>query len=236
MDITHDDTFKENTTVGGRLSFATESEKLFHGFCEESGWPVERLDETGDGVPSPDFRISLADGSPMIVEIKQFDPNSDERAALRALEKGDVATYDTEPGKRLRSVIRKANRQIRARSAGSLPGMLVVYNATGCWMHTDQYAILTAMRGLDVLPLVKKSSPNVQYEWGRRRPGPKKQMTNATNTATSAVAVLVEEDGALVLDVYHNQFARRPINPRLLVGRRVRHWKMRDDEMDWRRS
>ena len=232
----HNDTSNGHPTAGCRPSLVTESERLFWRFCEGMGWPIERLRETGNGVSTPDFRISLANGSPMIVEVKQFDPNSDERAAMSSLEKGDVATYDTEPGKRLRKAIGKANKQIRAWGAGSLPGMLVVFDTTGCWLHTDRYAVLTAMRGLDVGILVRKSSPEPGYELGGLRPGPKKGMTDEMNTSTSAVAVLEEATGGLTLDIYHNPSARRPLNPYLLVGDGVRHWRMRGDEMDWRRS
>ena len=35
------------------------------------------------------------------------------------------------------------------------------------------------------------------------------------------------------LAVYHNSFAKHPLDPRLLVGSRVTHYRMKEDQSSW---
>ena len=61
----------------------TESEELFCRFCKSQGWRVERIDEhsVAEGRKVPDFRLQLEDSAGIVVEVKQFDPNPEEREA-----------------------------------------------------------------------------------------------------------------------------------------------------------
>ena len=214
-------------------SLVTRSETLFVELCEVVGWAFERLDEAGHGIPSPDFLLEACDGTNIVVEIKQFDPNREEREELEKLETGGMARFFTKPGKRVRKAVKKAARQLKARSAGSAPAMLVVFDATGFRIHDDPYAVLTAMRGLDVVPVQGAHDTEVPVEFGIRRPGPEKRMTPNMHTSISGIAALRETQNGLSLDIYHNSFAKCPINSSTLIGRRVRHWRMTRDEMEW---
>lgn len=214
-------------------ALVTRSEALFVELCEVVGWRVERLSEAGHGIPSPDFLLEASDGTSIVVEIKQFDPNPEERKELEKLEAGRMAQSSTKPGKRVRQAIRKAARQLKARGAGSSPAMLVVFDATGFRIHDDPYAILTAMRGLDVVPVLRADDTDAPVEFGNRRPGPEKRMTANMHTSISGIAALRQTQNGLSLDIYHNDFAKCPINSPALIGARVRHWRMRRDEMEW---
>ena len=88
----------------------TESEELFRRFCKSQGWRVERIDEHSVAEESqmPDFRLQLRDGAGIVVEVKQFDPNPEEREAAQGRGSGVLGG---KPGHRVRQVITKANNQ-----------------------------------------------------------------------------------------------------------------------------
>ena len=229
----------------------TESEELFCRFCKSQGWRVERIDEhsVAEGSKVPDFRIQLEDSAGIVVEVKQFDPNPEEREAAQGRGSGVLGG---KPGQRLRQVIPKANNQLKALGRSD-PGMLVVYNRTPCALHDDPYAVLTAMRGIDVVPVYVPADPGSPCVFGPDRPGPGKKLTPEMNRSVSCIAVLREFfDGVAIpfglsgpespdtagdpeyaLAVYHNPFAMRPLDPGQLVGSRVTHYRMKEDQSSW---
>lgn len=221
----------------------TESEALFERFSESRGWRVRRIDPhaASPGSKVPDFILRPARGVGIVVEVKQFDPNPEECEQDRRSSPGEVALYGTTPGKRLRSVISKAAKQLKAFEE-SLPGMLVVYNRTIVRLHDDRYAVLTAMRGLDVVDVQVPVDPRSPPVAGPVRPGPGKKLTANMNTWISCIAVLREcwpdsaqETGVPehTMTVYHNPFARHPLNPSQLRGKYVTHWRMNAEQSEW---
>ena len=119
-----------------------KSEFTFHRFCETQGWQIDRIDESSmpSGTKVPDFILRTECGTRIVVELKQFEPNPEERDRERRMAAGEVVSYHTTPGKRLRGVIRKANAQLKA-LGGSEPGMLVVHNCTEIPLHDDPHAV-----------------------------------------------------------------------------------------------
>lgn len=220
----------------------TESEILFCRFGKSQGWRIERIDEhsVAHGSKVPDFLIRLGDGAGVIVEVKQFDPNPEERKAAQGRGSGVLGG---KPGQRLRQVITKANEQLKALGQPD-PGMVVVYNRTPCSLHDDFYAVLTAMRGLDVIEYhVPAEGSPVPI---RERPGPGKKLTREMNTSVSCIAVLRELFNGLPvpfglggpdpehdLVVYHNPCAKHPLDPSSLIGSRVTHYRMKGDQSTW---
>ena len=95
--------------------------------------------------------------------------------------------------------------------------------------HVDPYDIMTAMKGLDTVPVTVPKDPNVQPSFGDPKSGPDKRMTTSHNTTISAVAVIrkASEEG-YILDVYHNNFAVNPIDPEWLRRPDIRQWKIRE--------
>ena len=229
----------------------TESEALFRRFCTSQGWRVERIDEHSveEGTKVPDFRLQLENGAGIVVEVKQFDPNPKGREAAQGRGSGVLGG---KPGHRLRQVIPEANNQLKALGRSD-PGMVVVYNRTPCSLHDDPYAVLAAMRGLDVIEYYLPSDPGSPIVPVRERPGPGKKLTPEMNTSVSCIAVLREFfDGVAIpfglsgpespetpsapeyaLAVYHNPFAKRLLDPRSLVGSRVTHYGMKEDQSSW---
>lgn len=85
----------------------TESEELFRRFCKSQGWRVERIDEhaVAEGSEVPESRLQSGDGTGIVVEVKQFDPNPEEQQAAQGSGSGMLGG---KPGHQLRQVIPKS--------------------------------------------------------------------------------------------------------------------------------
>lgn len=213
-----------------------ESERLFEEFCEHNGLrcvPIATASDVGER--RPDYRVTGSGGREIIVEIKQFDPNPKERADDQALLAGKVVVTGGIPGQRAREAIDRANPQIKVLARGALPGLLVLYNnVLSSRQHTDPYAILTAMRGLDVVPVEVPPDPKEPPRFLKRRPGPRKKLTAARNRSVSAIGVLRQlDENDCELSVFHNKHATVPLEPTELSGSVIRHFRMADDEDEW---
>lgn len=214
----------------------TVGEALFKHLCEDAGIRYRRVETASTtNEQRPDF-ILEGSKTAIVVEVKQFDATRAEADAGKRILRGEPVVTGGLPGARVREAIGKANSQIRELSKDTLPGLLVIHNNVfGHTHHTDPYAILTAMRGLDVVPVRLPTDLNEQPTFMPVRSGPKKKLTPTANTHTSAVAVLYESSGLGVrLDVFHNPNAGIHLSLTELIAPSIRHFAMRDDERDWR--
>jgi hypothetical protein len=167
--------------------------------------------------PRPDYELVI-EGQQILAEIKQFDPNAEEREAMERRARGKQVVLGSKPGERLRRAIRSANTQLRQLLAGrSIPALLVVYNNTPCSLHTRPYAVMTAMQGIDVVDMLVPESLTLSPTFGDTRSGPGQEMRADANTSTSAVAVLRDIDiNDFQLAIYHNRYATSQLAPRLM--------------------
>jgi len=217
-----------------------EPEKLFVRFCQYQAWKFERIDES-HRKRTADFCLKLEDGTGVVVEVKQFDPNKQERKEQQRLDDGRFVLTGSKPGKRLRSIIGKANAQIKALCRAE-PGMLVVFNRTHNQQHDHLYSVKTAMYGIDVVSVHVPNDPRASPSFGPVRSGPCKKVGPERNTSVSCVAVLREywpssperpRVPKYAMDVCHNRFALYPLDPSRLVGSSVRHYRLQAGQSDW---
>lgn len=205
----------------------TISEAAFEAFCTDASIPFVRIPRK-QNERTADYLVNSG-AQQFVVELKQFDPNEEEQAAIAARAEGKVVAQGGEPGSRIRLAIQNAAPQLRLSSAGRLPAVLVVYNCTGVNMHTDAYSVATAMQGLDVIDIAVPVGTSESPKFGPPRSGPKKKMTANSHTSISAIAVLgYNLDGSMRLDVFHNRHAKNPLDPDMLRGQRVHHWRLPD--------
>jgi hypothetical protein len=193
----------------------TFSEQLFEDYCAQHGISCERIPESDDA-KTPDYELVLGD-SRVVVEVKEIARNKEERESDRVMaERGHGNVLSHTPGDRVRRKIAACSHQLKARSKGVLPTLLVVFDTHGC-RHVEPYNIRVAMYGLEQIHL---EVPPI----GQGRPkaigmshGPKRKMTPESNTSISAVAALVvPRPDEIHLSVYHNCFAAVPLSPSLL--------------------
>lgn len=215
----------------------TESgEEMFERYARELGIGTERIAEASErSERRPDFLVRGTNGAKFYAEVKLISPNKEEAEMILRAEAGEVVGTGGTPGERLRGLIGKANGQLKAVAVDGIPGVLVVLNPEIfiSW-HTDPYCVLTAMRGLDVVPVFVPPDPAQSPRFGELRSGPGKLMTQAANTSTAAVVCPIEVDrGVWRTNVYHNRHAARLLPPSALAGEHVYHWRISDDERNW---
>jgi hypothetical protein len=206
----------------------TESETNFEAFCRRNGFallPVSvGLDKT------PDYTLTLA-GTQLVVEVKEVRPSADELESERLVaERGYGKVISRTAGKQVRKKISDGAPQLRARTQGKHPGVLVLWERGRCaGLHTEPYHIGVAMEGGEqmLLTLPPLGSGELPAAVGMRHGGGRK--TTATdNTSISAVALLcVPGPDRMLLQVFHNRHAAIPLDPAVLQSPEVVHYAAR---------
>ncbi len=188
----------------------TLAETLFEQFLRSRGVPYRRIPEVQDR-RTPDYELGPSERI-VFTEVKQIDLNPGEQRELRRWEEGEAIVSTGTPGQRIRRAISDGRGQLADASLAGNPTMLVIYDAT-CRLHGDGYNVLVGMYGLQTLVL------SIPHPFGApqivsQKFGPKQKMTIDMNTSISALGVIrtpTRDD--LVLDVYHNWYARCPLDP-----------------------
>lgn len=190
------------------MSRPTVSELLFESFCEAHRIRCFRV--AAGTTRSPDYDVFLGRRK-VVVEVKEIEPNSTERAALAAANRGEFVAVSITPGQKVRGKISDAGPQIKARAKGRSPGLLVLYE--GSWLpnHLDEYQVRVAMFGFEAVvfnvPKDPRASPNVAgHKYGGSR-----KMTPHHSTSISAVAILRDGESGPSLTVFHNPHAKLPL-------------------------
>lgn len=203
----------------------TTSEEQFEAFCQLRGISLERIPEAD--TRTPDYQITIG-SEQIIVEIKETSPNPEELESERLVkERGYGNATGGTPGDRVRKMIRSASAQLKARSNGVLPTLLVVFDQGRVAGHVEGFHIRVAMYGLEQIYIaVPPLGLGEPYATGSGH-GPKRKMTETDNTSISAIAALVMTGpGSHILRVYRNRFAKVPLNPRLLQPFGVKHYDL----------
>ena len=213
----------------------TQSEKWFEKFCANVDLVCRRISEEDN--KTPDYQLRIDDQS-IIVEVKEFTRNKAEQASDRLLEeRGYGEALSNTPGDRVRKKIADSSAQIKAKTKGIYPSILVLCDIKyGCGQimgHTDPYNIRVGMYGLEqihiAIPVDASVSPyatGVSY-------GPKRKMTADQNTSISAIGVLsTPNKDDIRLDVYHNIYAANPLDPALITGYEIRQYRLDDAESE----
>ena len=220
------------------MSKLTISERLFEQFCSDNDIRFTRIETESDaGNLTPDYEIEGPGGGQRIsVEIKQFDPTPEDRKLQRQLEERKYTdVFGGEPGAKVRLKIQSGAKQLKARTEGKEPGILVLYNNVPIHARgIDSYEIKTAMYGIEKLTVDVGGDETSLLDRGF---GPKRKTTPNSNTSLSAVAVLKEAGDALVLLVFHNVHAANPMEPAWLPSSNIAHFtleeKLQGEYQDW---
>jgi len=165
------------------MSDKTVSERLFERFCNDNYIEHKRIEASS--IPSkkePDYEIQTVTEL-VVVEVKQFDPNKEEKKLHKQLlERGYTDAYGGEPGAKARLKIQAGAKQLKARSKGKLPALLVLYNNVPISDRgVDPYEIKTAMYGIEKIDLAVDPSAN-RMSLTERGFGPKRKVTPSSNT------------------------------------------------------
>jgi hypothetical protein len=191
------------------MSTETASERLFEEFCRTNGIPCFRVAKAAGR--TPDFVIELG-GKQITCEVKQIDPNEEDRRELDEARKRDGA-FRYLPN-RLRAKLKKVSPQLSSASEAGRPTLLVVYDNTAFKDYTGHFDVVSAMFGRHSVRVRVPTDPSLPPQASGWFIGGDRGMGPRHNTAVSAVAIL---DGGpkppLSLRVYHNPFAAVRLHP-----------------------
>jgi hypothetical protein len=206
----------------------TLSEYLFERFCDGQGIPYGRIPEAN--TKTPDYELFPA-STPIVVEIKEIDPNKEELEAERvARERGVGPAIGHTPGDRLRLKIAASSKQIKARAQGRHPSLLVVFNEGREVPHLESYSVRVAMYGLEQVYLTVPRPGMGSPHFAGMGYGPKRKMTPTDNTSISAIgALIMNSNDDIRLLVYHNRYAKVPLPPALLAQYAIRQFQLEPD-------
>lgn len=206
----------------------TISQELLEKFCLENSLrlkPVPRSSKSGR--KTPDYILTLQRRK-VLVEVKQLDPNPQDRARLQRLRNhGSTGVISNEPGHRIRGKIEDARLQIKQRSICWKPAVLVLYDNTGLLIgQLDPHDVLNAMYGEEMVNFFVDETNGTQRIYWWHRFGGKRKVSPRYNTTLSAIAILIEVHKGLEIDFYHNDYAAKRFNPDWLRLSPVRHFRL----------
>jgi len=214
----------------------TISEALFEELCKLHSIPCRRLQVRSDG-PQPDYELTLA-GKRVVAEVKQIDPNEEDRQFTVALQRDDVATQCRNPdtmARRVRNQIKQSRTQLKAylERDPQTPALLVLFDAAKN-RYTDPYTILTAMHGWEqvLLSVPPVGQPITVADRGFAQRN-NREVRPDKNEHLSALATLhecwdIEEphERFLALCFYHNSYASQRIEPTWWSSDHIEHLEL----------
>ena len=211
------------------------SELLFEDYCDRVEIDWNRIEEEDDA-QTPDYELVL-DGQTIIAEVKEITRNREEQESYRLLEeRGYGKVLGGEPGARVRKKINVSSPQIKAKTKGRYPGILVLCDNGQIAGHLSPRQIMTAMYGQMVMDMAIPWDTSISPCITGARLGKKRKMTNDANTSISAIGALVvvtAPDLELELHIYHNAFAAVPVDPILLACRGIVQYQIDFETMTW---
>lgn len=205
----------------------TVSEVLLEACCERAqiGW---KAIPTEQDVKTPDYELSIG-GQTVFAEVKELTEDEPASGNDEIVVKGETV------GNRIRHKIDQSARQLKTRTAGRHPGMLVLYRSVSSDLsYFYDPHLPVAMYGHYTLDLEvpRHGKPRaVGYRFGAGE-----KMTPERHTSISAVGVIFRDgaaDWAFDLCVFHNEYAAVPIEAGLLARHGIRQYRMDFDRMEW---
>jgi hypothetical protein len=151
-------------------------------------------------------------GTEVTCEVKQIDPNAEDRRELAELQEGVGAGRWL--ANRLRAKLKKVSAQLKSACVSGRPTLLVVDDKTPFKSYTDHADVVQAMFGRDSVKVLVPSDPSLPQQVSDLFFGEGRGMGPGHNTKVSAIAIL---DGGppLTLRVHHNPYAAVRLDPRV---------------------
>jgi len=200
----------------------TKGEEMFEAACRFAGIAYRRVPVArSESHRRPDYKVTVGHCG-ALVEVKQIDPNEQDRQEARDLAAGKIAVRSNKPGARLRSAIRDASGQLRRASLRRIPTAVAIFDTMFSFSYTDPYNVKVAMYGLDAMILALPEDRSIAPHTIGWKSAGSATLTEEHNTSVSAVIIIralpPSERKGPILIVYHNHFARVPFYPNHLRG------------------
>jgi hypothetical protein len=212
----------------------TTSETLFLSYCGLRGYEAKRIPAMADRHPDYDVLVGNAR---VIVEIKELQPNAQDMREAEAFQQRHHVAFTREPGRRVRTHIEDAERQLRRYEGQKILCVVVLYDnivINGFRLHPDRwllssYDIDVGMYGLQAANL--RLYPDGRTESLGDTRGGQRTLRHMHQASISAVAVLHDyaPDYGLFLMIYHNFYAQNPLPRSVFTNQKDRQLVKPDD-------
>lgn len=186
--------------------FKTQSEKDFYEFCRQQSWRVEKLPESDkEGVRTPDFRILTETGYEFIVEVTEFEPEppipKDKKFRVRGHTLGNP----------LRAKLHEKKGQVKS-YADRFATLIVVSGGFDHFAELEPHSFDAALYGELSVAVTVPNDPSRNPIFAEEMHNAGRRFFGSThNTSISAVAAL--DRRPQVLRIYHNKYAKIPLDP-----------------------
>ena len=208
----------------------TRSEQLFEDYCFARRYPFKAIPVLEGQGQFPDYEIETPKGV-VICEVKQINPNLQDKEVEKNLNDHGEADYSRPIGKRARSSLVKAAKQLKRFDGDPRPCVVVLFDSTRGG-YLDSTDLEAAMFG----------KPIVLFREGKQHPldsrsdfthGGDRKLREDRCLYIGAVAVLhpFKQDKASRLDIYHNPFTSKPVWPACFPHTDDKHF-VKDDHPD----
>ncbi len=159
----------------------------------------------------------------------QFDLTQDETESLKNLKENLLIERGGTIGNSIRNKIKKGNKQLREKTQGRKPGLIVLFNNT-MFDHVSPYKLMVAMHGLEEYKIDIET-----LTLSDRRLGPKKALTDKDNTSTSAIMILHHYgENTFNAQLFHNKHAACPLHKSLFKDINLKQFIM-SSEQAWKK-
>ncbi len=205
------------------MNSKTKSELLFEQFCDENSIPYAQIDQSD--YRTPDYEVHFGEQR-VVIEVKQIDANKNERKIQERLPKLRRIGIKERSDERVRHAIDAAHEQLKNRSQGMLPAILVLYDNSP-FKSIDSTDIKNAMYGNETVILYVSDDNDESFsEIKNGGFGSGRKFTKVDNTTISGIAKLYMFGMTLRCDIFHNQYAKCPFDPSWLRRSTVTHLKL----------
>jgi hypothetical protein len=204
--------------VKGEVQRQTKSEGLFLEYCALRGHEVKRISSPADGGRFADYEMLFGD-TRAIAEVKELQASPEDERIAKIMQENRFEAFQENPGRRVRTHLEDAERQLRRYEQESVPCLVVLYEnivVNGFRPHPPNwclspYQIDVGMYGLQAANLRLYADGRTESLGDTR--GGKRTLRHEHRDNVSAIAVLCDyaPDHGLFLIIYHNYYAKTPL-------------------------
>ena len=209
---------------------STVSERYFLNYCGTRRYNAKRITPKDRAGRFPDYEVTTAAGS-MIVEIKEFTPNDEDKAFAAAMEREGKASFcNRSIGRRVRKAIIDSAPQLRRYKDTPLPEILLLYENLASVSYggiNDYLDPMNVGAGMFGEPVIRFWRDQSLKPAGARDAthGGGRQLTETTRLYIGALGVMkVDSIDEIRIDFFHNPFSTKPVWPRYFLHPSDRHY------------
>ena len=203
------------------------SEVLFEDYCDKHSIQWRRIPEGTE--KRPDYYVYM-NGQLVVIEVKQFDLNEEEKNVWERVNDGEAFGYAVKTKYRIRRKIKEGKEQLKPYS--KRPTLLVLFDNTGGLLSLDSDDILQAMHGNSVFKYLIPDSPEIEPILTDHFFGGGQKLTSSRTTYISGVVRLFKPPfkSEFEIHIFHNRYSTNPLETLIASKLASKQFKLVDNK------